>query len=105
MTAKEQAAIAKAVEALTDLLPPRNEGYLSDPERDGFAALAALRALGDGWEEIKEPVLGGPHMLLYLPNYARRDQQMVIGVEDSFFKSALYGGSRQPLPIPPGGKR
>jgi hypothetical protein len=39
-------------EALVDLLPPFNQGYLSDAERQGFAALTAMRGLE--WKQLSE---------------------------------------------------
>lgn len=57
-------AVQKAIEALEDLLPPFNDGYMSDAEMQGFAALALLQAAADPWEPISEKHKDGKPVFL-----------------------------------------
>lgn len=149
MTPREQAAIAKAVEALEGalLLDPTCDH--TDTERQGaiwtvcaqchrrwaddeggvkpdppnqnieriFAALAALRALGDGWEEIATlPEQDDCHVDFWHSLFKRRWPSCYFDAKAKVWRSSVgeniqkvvdagYITHWQPLPVPPGGKR
>jgi len=110
MTAKEQAAIQQAVEALEKLLP-----WALQAGANAEDALADLRALGDGWQEIAtaprngESVMGlhgyGPIEMSFLDRSYGREAGWYRYTGISWELMSRDPGYWQPLPVPPGGKR
>jgi hypothetical protein len=125
MTARKQAAIQQAVEALTLLLDSAFPNAKEHPTMYaawpvGHAALRTLRALGDGWEEISterrangnanvigigtynhpfDPAMNGVEVVAQI--YYNRLFCQWVDVQGNYFTPVKI----QPLPLPPGGKR
>jgi hypothetical protein len=118
MTAREQAAIQQAVEALTLLLDSAFPNAKEHPTMYaawpvGHAALRTLRALGDGWEEISTAPKDGTRMVIYIPGLGEWPAIVDISHWHTPPKARGYWWNFaylkpthwQPLPLPPGGKR
>ena len=102
----QQEAIQMGIEALERLLPPFNEGYISEFERLGFDAIAALLSTSD-WQPMAAAPRDRKYILAFSPDRHMSFQVRwnetagdwcLIGSDGSHWEELTHW---RPLPAPP----